>query len=197
MTDPQTNEPPRRGRPWLVLLPLLAFAAIAAVFGVGLFGDPARVPSALIGKPAPQFSLPALAGASLDGKPVPGLSTDDLKKGEVTLVNVFASWCVPCRDEHPILLALAKEGVRIVGINYKDEPENALRFLGMLGIPYQAIGTDVAGRTTMDWGVYGVPETFVVDGSGKIRYKHIGPITPEAVSAVLRPQIEAARSPLP
>jgi cytochrome c biogenesis protein CcmG/thiol:disulfide interchange protein DsbE len=190
---PQAN---RRRMPLVALLPLVAFAGLAALFGLGLLGDPSKVPSALIGKPVPEFSLPPLEGATRDGRPVPGLATADLKTGEVTLVNVWASWCVPCRDEHPLLLALAQEGVRIVGVNYKDEPENALRFLGALGTPFAAIGSDKAGRATLDWGVYGVPETFVVDGEGRIRYKHIGPLTPSAVESVLRPQMEAARVPL-
>lgn len=187
----------RRRIPLVALLPLVAFAGLAALFGLGLLGDPSKVPSALIGKPVPDFSLPRLDGATRDGRPMPGLATADLKTGEVTLVNVWASWCVPCRDEHPLLLALAQEGVRIVGVNYKDEPENALRFLGALGTPFAAIGSDRAGRATLDWGVYGVPETFVVDGDGRIRYKHIGPLTPSAVEFVLRPQMEAARVPLP
>jgi cytochrome c biogenesis protein CcmG/thiol:disulfide interchange protein DsbE len=187
----------RRRIPLVALLPLVAFAGLAALFGLGLLGDPSKVPSALIGKPVPEFSLPPLDGATRDGRPVPGLATADLKTGELTLVNIWASWCVPCRDEHPLLLALAQEGVRIVGVNYKDEPENALRFLGALGTPFAAIGSDRAGRATLDWGVYGVPETFVVDGDGRIRYKHIGPLTPSAVESVLRPQMEAARVPLP
>jgi cytochrome c biogenesis protein CcmG/thiol:disulfide interchange protein DsbE len=197
MTGGTSAGAPRRRLPVLALLPLIAFAGLATLFGLGLLGDPSKVPSALIGKQVPEFSLPPLEGATRDGKPVPGLSAADLRTGSVTLVNVWASWCVPCRDEHPLLLALAQEGVRIVGINYKDEPENALRFLGALGTPFAAIGSDRAGRSTVDWGVYGVPETFVVDGEGRIRYKHIGPLTPSAVETVLRPQMEAARAPVP
>jgi cytochrome c biogenesis protein CcmG/thiol:disulfide interchange protein DsbE len=197
VTGGVSESPPRRRLPTLALLPLIAFGGLAVLFLVGLFGDPSKVPSALIGKEVPRFSLPPLEGATRDGKPVPGLSDADLRSGGVTLVNVWGSWCVPCRDEHPLLLALAQEGVRIVGINYKDEPENALRFLGALGTPFAAIGSDRAGRATLDWGVYGVPETFVVDNEGRIRYKHIGPLTPSAVETVLRPQMEAARAPLP
>jgi len=197
VTGDVSESPPRRRLPTLALLPLIAFGGLAVLFLVGLFGDPSKVPSALIGKEVPRFSLPPLEGATRDGKPVPGLSDADLRSGGVTLVNVWGSWCVPCRDEHPLLLALAQEGVRIVGINYKDEPENALRFLGALGTPFAAIGSDRAGRATLDWGVYGVPETFVVDNEGRIRYKHIGPLTPSAIETVLRPQMEAARAPLP
>lgn len=198
MSDAGTSGATQRRRlPLLALLPLLGFVGLAAVFALGLLGDPSKVPSVLIGRPVPTFTLPPLEGANRDGQAVPGLSSDDLKKGQVTLVNVWASWCVPCRDEHPLLMALAKEGVRIVGINYKDDPENALRFLGMLGTPFAAIGSDRAGRTTLDWGVYGVPETFVIDGEGRIRYKHIGPLTPEAVETVLRRQMQDAQQPLP
>jgi cytochrome c biogenesis protein CcmG/thiol:disulfide interchange protein DsbE len=110
----------------------------------------------------------------------------------VTVVNVFASWCVPCRDEHPQLLALSRSGVRLVGINYKDDPENARRFLGSLGNPYSAVGSDASGRTAVEWGVYGVPESFVVDSEGIIRFKQIGPISPEQLASVVLPQIEAA-----
>jgi cytochrome c biogenesis protein CcmG/thiol:disulfide interchange protein DsbE len=123
---------------------------------------------------------------------VPGLALADLKGRGVTVVNVFASWCVPCRDEHPQLLALSRSGVRLVGINYKDDPENARRFLGSLGNPYSAVGSDASGRTAVEWGVYGVPESFVVDSEGIIRFKQIGPISPEQLASVVLPQIEAA-----
>lgn len=181
--------PQRRGFRPLLLIPLAIFAVLAAIFLIRLetSGDLEAIPSALVGKPAPGFDLPALDGVS-----VPGLKRADLD-GPVTLVNVFASWCGPCRDEHPVLLGLAKDSrVRLVGINYKDIPENARRFLGELGNPYAAIGVDEKGRTGIDWGVYGVPETFVVDRKGIIRYKFIGPLSPEAYERVLKPEIEKA-----
>jgi cytochrome c biogenesis protein CcmG/thiol:disulfide interchange protein DsbE len=180
-------------RVWRIL-PVALFAAIAALFLIGLYGrPPSTIPSALIGKPAPAFALPAIEELQAsDGKPVPGLALADLKGRGVTVVNVFASWCVPCRDEHPQLLALSRSGVRLVGINYKDDPENARRFLGSLGNPYSAVGSDASGRTAVEWGVYGVPESFVVDSEGIIRFKQIGPISPEQLASVVLPQIEAA-----
>jgi cytochrome c biogenesis protein CcmG/thiol:disulfide interchange protein DsbE len=180
-------------RVWRIL-PVALFSAIAALFLIGLYGrPPSTIPSALIGKPAPAFALPAIAELQAsDGKPVPGLALADLKGRGVTVVNVFASWCVPCRDEHPQLLALSRSGVRLVGINYKDDPENARRFLGSLGNPYSAVGSDASGRTAVEWGVYGVPESFVVDSEGIIRFKQIGPISPEQLASVVLPQIEAA-----
>jgi len=180
-------------RVWRIL-PVALFSALAALFLIGLYGrPPSTIPSALIGKPAPAFALPAIAELQAsDGKTVPGLALADLKGRGVTVVNVFASWCVPCRDEHPQLLALSRSGVRLVGINYKDDPENARRFLGSLGNPYSAVGSDASGRTAVEWGVYGVPESFVVDGEGIIRFKQIGPISPEQLASVVLPQIEAA-----
>ncbi|MBA1158881.1 DsbE family thiol:disulfide interchange protein [Microvirga mediterraneensis] len=190
MTDPRGlgNESPQalaassgkpRGR-LLLLLPILIFSVLALVFLLRLAsGDPSKLPSALIGRPVPEFSLAPLSGLVVEGTPVPGLSTADLK-GQVTVVNVWASWCVPCRQEHPVLMELAKEsGLRVVGINYKDNSDNARRFLGMLGNPYAAVGVDQDGRTAINWGVYGVPETFVVDPDGVVRYRHVGPILPE------------------
>ena len=192
MTDPaKPPPPPRRGR-LLYLFPLAIFVALAAVFLIRLetAGNPEAIPSALVGKAAPDFELPPLAAADR-----PGFASADLK-GPVTLVNVFASWCGPCRVEHPQLLELARDSrIRLVGINYKDVPENAAGFLAELGNPYAAIGADRTGRTAIDWGVYGVPETFVVDGEGIIRYKHIGPIDPAALENEIRPAIEAALKP--
>jgi cytochrome c biogenesis protein CcmG/thiol:disulfide interchange protein DsbE len=172
---------PRRPR-LLFLLPALIFAGLALLFVVRLFsGDPSRIPSALIGRPAPAFALAPLAGLHAGGRPVPGLSQADLQ-GRTTIVNVWASWCAPCRQEHPVLMDLARDpGVRVVGINYKDNPENARRFLGALGNPFAAVGVDPNGRTAIDWGVYGVPETFIVGPDGTIRYKHVGPLTPETL----------------
>ncbi|NIX75482.1 DsbE family thiol:disulfide interchange protein [Microvirga terricola] len=168
----------------LFLLPVAVFVGLAALFVFRLGGgDPSRIPSALIGKPAPAFALPALEGLTADGKPVPGFSNEDLK-GRVTVVNVWASWCAPCRQEHPLLVELAKDpSVRLVGINQKDNPDNARRFLGALGNPFAAVGTDSNGRVSIDWGVYGVPETFIVGPDGVIRHKHIGPLTPETLPA--------------
>ncbi|MBC8129540.1 MAG: DsbE family thiol:disulfide interchange protein, partial [Rhizobiaceae bacterium] len=155
--------------------------------------DPQAIPSALIGAKAPATNLPPLAGATLsDGSAVPGL---DLSAGDgrPVLVNVFASWCGPCREEHPILMDLAEDDrFRLVAINYKDAPSNALRFLQGLGNPYAAIGTDENGRAGIDWGVYGVPETFLVGPKGKIVWKQTGPLTPEDVTTGLYPALEEA-----
>jgi cytochrome c biogenesis protein CcmG, thiol:disulfide interchange protein DsbE len=177
----------------IVFIPLAAFLALAALFVLRLgAGDPSRIPSALIGHPAPATSLPPLAGLERDGKAVPGLDSTDFK-GEVTVLNVWASWCVPCRDEAPLLLKLAADRrVRIVGINYKDQPDNARRFLGRYGNPFIANGTDDNGRAAIEWGVYGVPETFIVGRDGRIAYKLIGPITPDNLDASLKPAIEKA-----
>ncbi|KRE13839.1 thiol:disulfide interchange protein [Bosea sp. Root483D1] len=183
--------PPRRS-PWLFAIPLLIFAALAAVFAKGLFsGDASKVPSALIGKPAPAITLTPLEGLQRDGQPVPTFSITDLAKGKATIVNVFASWCAPCRVEHPFLVAMAdsaavKQGkVALVGFNYKDETENARRFLGALGNPYSAVGVDRAGRAAIDWGVYGVPETFLIGPDGRILEKHVGPLDGQAASRIL------------
>jgi cytochrome c biogenesis protein CcmG/thiol:disulfide interchange protein DsbE len=186
--------PEKRRRSGLFLaLPLIVFAVLAVLLLARLFGgDPSRIPSALIGKPVPDFTLPAVAGLVRDGAPVPGLSAADLK-GRVSVVNVWASWCGPCRYEHPLLMELAKNpAIRLVGLNYKDDPENARRFLGGLGNPYAAVGADTAGRTAIDWGVYGVPETFVVAPDGTIALKHVGPLTEEAIGTVLEPAITKA-----
>ena len=178
----------------LYLVPLFVFAALALLFLVRLYaGDPSQVPSALIGRPVPAFTLEPLPSLSHAGQQVPGLSDADLK-GRVTVVNVWASWCVPCRQEHPALVELAKNPtVRVVGINYKDNPENARRFLGSLGNPFAAIGIDPTGRAAIDWGVYGVPETFVVGPDGTIRHKHIGPLLPAQVPGFMEKVRTAAK----
>lgn len=189
-----TDDSTRRGRRnFLVLLPLIVFAGLAALFFVRLgAGDASRIPSALIGKPAPPTNLPPLPGLERDGKPVPGV-TNATFDGHVTLVNVWASWCVPCADEVPFLAQLAKDKrIQLVGFNYKDAADNARRFLGRYGNPYAAAGQDVSGRTGIDWGVYGVPETFVVGKDGRIAYKLVGPITGENLQTVLEPQIAKA-----
>jgi cytochrome c biogenesis protein CcmG, thiol:disulfide interchange protein DsbE len=177
----------------LVLLPLTLFAGLAALFLIRLFaGDPSLLPSPLIGHPAPQTALPPVEGLARDGAPLPGLDPAQFK-GAVTVVNVWASWCVPCRDEAPLLMELSKDQrFRLVGINYKDEAANARRFVGRFGNPFAAAGADANGRAGIEWGVYGVPETFVIGRDGKIAYKLVGPITADNLDTVLKPQIEKA-----
>jgi cytochrome c biogenesis protein CcmG, thiol:disulfide interchange protein DsbE len=177
----------------LLLLPLVLFLALAGLFFFRLgTDDPSKIPSALIGQPAPQTDLPPLEGLARDGEPVPGLSTDGFK-GTVTLVNVWASWCVPCHDEIPFLAQLSKDSrIRLVGINYKDQADNARRFLNRYGNPFAATGTDDRGRTAIDWGVYGVPETFLIGRDGRIAYKLIGPISADNLARVLGPEIDKA-----
>lgn len=171
-----------------VFIPLAIFLALAAVFFTRIGGDHSVVPSALINKPAPMLALPALEGANVSALDPASY------KGNVTIVNVWASWCAPCRAEHPFLVRLAKDKrVRVAGINYKDQPANALKFLSSLGNPFAAIGVDTAGRAAIEWGVYGVPETFLVGRDGLIKYKQIGPITAENYSRLLA-EIEKALS---
>jgi cytochrome c biogenesis protein CcmG/thiol:disulfide interchange protein DsbE len=182
-----------RRRGLLMLLPLVLFLGLAALFLVGLGeGDPSKLPSALIGKPVPPTELPPIPGLTRDSKPVPGI-TNATFKGTVTLVNVWASWCVPCHDEVPFLDALGKDKrVRLVGINYKDAPDNARRFLNRYGNPFDASGRDANGRASIDWGVYGVPETYVVTRDARIAYKLVGPITAANLKGTLMPAIEKA-----
>jgi cytochrome c biogenesis protein CcmG, thiol:disulfide interchange protein DsbE len=169
-------------RRWFYALPVVIFALLAAGFYFGLGRDQETLPSALINDPAPQFDLPPLPGVAA------GFSTADLK-GHVSLVNAFASWCVPCRIEQPVLNALAAtKRVPIYGIDYKDTDEQATAWLKELGNPYTRIGAD-SGRVGIDWGVYGVPETFVVDRTGRIRYKHVGPLTPDDLRHKILPLI--------
>lgn len=178
----------------LVLAPLIVFLLLAGLFLIRLFSgvDPSRIPSALIGHPAPQTALPPLAGLERDGGPVPGIDPARFK-GTVTVLNVWASWCVPCHDEAPLLLQLADDKrLRVIGIDYKDEPDNARRFLGHYGNPFAAAGADVNGRAAIEWGVYGVPETFVIGRDGRIAFKLVGPITGDNFDTVLRPEIEKA-----
>ncbi|ACL55226.1 DsbE family thiol:disulfide interchange protein [Methylobacterium nodulans] len=192
-TEESEGASPRRGL--LFLLPLLVFAALAGLFLGRLLTtgyDPSAVPSALIGKPVPAFSLPALTGLTADGQPVPGLSSDDLK-GKVTVLNVWASWCTPCQAEHPMLMRLSQDGVNLVGIDYKDAPENGRRFLGRHGNPFRAVGMDESGRTGIDFGVYGVPETFVIGPDGRIRDKLVGILTPENYAGFLEKVRAAAK----
>ena len=181
-------EPAAPRRLWPFLVPIAIFAGIGVLLYLGLFRDPTLVPSPLVGKPVPEFALGPVQGRTL------GLSSEDLRE-EVTLVNVFASWCVACRDEHPLFLALEREGVvPIHGLNYKDAPPDAAAWLDALGDPYTRIGADLDGRVGLDWGVYGVPETFVVDGNGRIAYKHIGPVTPRVLDEIILPLVRGLRA---
>jgi cytochrome c biogenesis protein CcmG/thiol:disulfide interchange protein DsbE len=173
------------------LVPVIAFIGLVAAFALGLQHDPRLVPSPLIGKPVPAFDLPPVKGHSL------GLSSKDLR-GQVTLVNVFASWCVACREEHALLVRLGRQRiVPIEGLDYKDKPEDAVRWLQTMGDPYARTGVDADGRVAIDWGVYGVPETFLVDRSGRIAYKQVGPITPEILDRTILPMIERLRGGAP
>ncbi len=177
------TERPRRSR-LLYLIPVAVFLTVAAALGWGLSRDASVLPSALIGKPAPDFSLPPIPG-----RDERGFSRADLG-GRPMLVNVWASWCVPCRAEHPVLTRLAEEeGVIVNGLNYKDKPEDAMAFLTGLGDPFTYIGQDLDGRVAIEWGVYGVPETFVVDAQGIIRYKFVGPMTWQDVERKILPLI--------
>jgi cytochrome c biogenesis protein CcmG/thiol:disulfide interchange protein DsbE len=173
---------------WRYLLPGAVFALLVAVFAVGLFRDPGYVPSPLIGKPAPEFSLPRL------DDPQKKLQRPDLI-GKVSLVNVWATWCTGCRQEHETLLALARDGsVPIFGINWKDDPVLARQWLQQLGDPYAAVGVDEEGGTAIDWGVYGAPETFLIAADGTVLYKHIAPMTLAVWRDEFMPRIAAARS---
>ena len=187
--DADKLRPARSAGRWIVFLPLAIFLALAGVFLVMLLAgrDTSTIPSALIGQSAPKTDLPPL-----DPGLYAGLGTENLA-GNVTLVNIWASWCAPCRQEHPLLMELAGDKRFVIaGFNYKDESGNARKFLSELGNPYRIVGTDPSGRTAIDWGVYGVPETFLVDREGVIRLKHVGPLTPDAVRTVLMPAIEKA-----
>ena len=197
-TDAGNKDQPKSGggtgRYLLALIPLIVFACIALAVGKVMYDqevhgtDISAIPSALIGTKAPKLALPPLEGSNL-----PAL-TDEAIKGKLTLVNVFASWCVPCRDEHPVLKELAKDGrLNIVAINYKDTSENALRFLGELGNPYNAIGIDPNGTAAIDWGVYGIPESYLVAPDGTILYKQVGPFTPTSLKEGLYPAITKAQ----
>jgi cytochrome c biogenesis protein CcmG, thiol:disulfide interchange protein DsbE len=184
---------PSRRRSFLMVLPLIVFMGLAVLFWFRLGdGDPSKIPSALIGRPAPQTILPPLDGLASDGKAVPGIDPAAFK-GKVSIVNVWASWCVPCHDEAPLLTALAKDTrLQIIGINYKDSADNARRFLGRYGNPFTAVGVDGNGRGSIEWGVYGVPETFVVGRDGTIVYKLVGPVTAENLDGALNPEIAKA-----
>lgn len=181
-------------RRFLAFLPLLLFAGLATLFFIQLSrgGGSSDVPSALIGQPAPQIKLAALNGLAENGVSLPGLDPEQLK-GQVSIVNIWASWCGPCRQEHPVLMELSQdESFQIIGINYKDQPTNALRFLGSLGNPYDRVGVDTDGRTSIEWGVYGVPETFIVGRDGMIAHKKVGPLSPADLTGEFKSALEAA-----
>jgi len=182
--NPGGSPTPTAPRRAVYVVPVLIFVAIAIFLGIGLTLDPRKIPSPLIGKSVPQFDLPPVQGRTL------GLASANLR-GEVSLVNVFASWCVACREEHPLMMKIARERiVPLHGLNYKDRPQDAERWLNELGDPYTRTGADIDGRVGIDWGVYGVPETFVIDREGRIAYKHIGPVTPAALKDTILPLIE-------
>lgn len=191
MTAP--TEQKTSARRTILLVPLVAFLALAGLFLFRLgAGDPNRIPSALIGREVPKTELPPIEGLLRDGKALPGLSPT-VFQGKVTLLNVWASWCVPCHDEAPLLDQLSRDKrFQIVGINYKDQPDNARRFIGRYGNPFVAVGSDPNGRAAIDWGVYGVPETFVIGKDGRIAYKLVGPITELNLAGTLMPVIEKA-----
>jgi cytochrome c biogenesis protein CcmG/thiol:disulfide interchange protein DsbE len=185
-TDEYSTAPMRR-RNVLAFLPLAVAAVLGVVLAWGLTRDPSNLPSTLISKPVPDFALPPVKGRTL------GLSSTDLK-GEVSLVNVFASWCVACRAEHPLFMKLAAQGtVPLHGLNYKDQPDDAAKWLDSLGDPYTRTGADISGRVAIDWGVYGVPETFVIGADGRVAYKHIGPVSEEALTGTILPLVEELR----
>ena len=168
----------------LYLLPLLAFLGMSVYFVLGLDKDPSELPSALLDKPVPEFDLPPLL------EDIPGMAAADFG-GEVVMVNVFASWCVPCRAEHPLIARLADEGiVPVFGLNWKNEKADAKAWLQELGNPYTRIGWDLSGRVGIDWGVYGVPETYIIDKQGRIRYKHVGPIFRQVLNETIIPTIQ-------
>jgi cytochrome c biogenesis protein CcmG, thiol:disulfide interchange protein DsbE len=196
-SEPAVSGAPPQRKSWqrvvLMALPLVGFLALAVLFWFRLGdGDPSKIPSALIGRAAPQTALPPLEGLVNNAGPVPGLDPS-MFKGKVSIVNVWASWCVPCHDEAPLLTALGQDKrLQLVGINYKDAPDNARRFLGRYGNPFGIVGVDGNGRAAIEWGVYGVPETFIVGRDGTIVYKLVGPVNPDNIDSVLKPEIEKA-----
>lgn len=186
LQEPQEDSAPA-GKYLRFAVPLLIFSVIGTALGVGLTLDPKNIPSALIGKPVPVFDLPPVLGRTQ------GLQSSDLQ-GDIALLNVFASWCTACRAEHPLFMRLAREQtVPIHGLNYKDQPQDAAAWLEQLGDPYTRTGADINGRVGIEFGVYGVPETFVIGRDGRIAYKHIGPVTPDALTNTILPLVERLR----
>ena len=190
------EEGKKKGPGILILMPLVIFLSLAGLFlwQMASGNDPNQIPSVLINKPAPEFDLPALNAdygfKGDNGEPLPGFKTADFK-GKISVVNVWASWCPTCRDEHPILLDMTKDKrFELVGLAYKDDPANSARFLKNHGNPFDAVGMDISGRVGIDWGVYGAPETFIVDSTGTIRYKHIGALTPRSMMETFMPKLE-------
>jgi cytochrome c biogenesis protein CcmG, thiol:disulfide interchange protein DsbE len=193
MSEPAAELAPRKKSNWAVFIPVAAFLVLAALFAMMLLQqgrDTSAVPSVFIGKAAPETPLPAIPGLmDANGAPVPGFDPAAFP-GKPLLVNVWASWCAPCRQEHPLLMALAEnEGVTIAGFNYKDKTANALGFLDELGNPFAIAGSDLSGRAGIEWGVYGVPETFVVGADGTVLYKHVGPLTPDSIESQILPRL--------
>jgi cytochrome c biogenesis protein CcmG/thiol:disulfide interchange protein DsbE len=190
--SPEEAPHARRPKPTLALPLFLVALLLILLFFALRSGDPQRLPSALIGKPVPEFDLPAIPRVLNDYGPVPGLSSAALKMGHVSLLNIWASWCAPCVAEHPMLIELGKQGIPLYSINYKDTPEAARRFLAQHGNPFRAIGADEKGFTGIDFGVYGVPETFVIDGAGKVVYRFPGPLTAQIIAEKIMPALQKA-----
>ncbi|MGB5275745.1 MAG: DsbE family thiol:disulfide interchange protein [Gammaproteobacteria bacterium] len=190
--ETKTRSPLRR------FMPLIIFAMLVAVLAIGLTLNPSLVPSPLVGKPAPAFELPLLNSAGMPKGPVelntPGKLTQSDLKGDITLLNVFASWCFACRQEHQAITQLSNSGIRVIGFNYKDKPEDAMAWLRRFGNPYQIVAQDLDGRVGIDWGVYGAPETFVIDHNGIVRDKRIGPVDAEYIQEKLMPLLKQIRS---
>jgi cytochrome c biogenesis protein CcmG/thiol:disulfide interchange protein DsbE len=176
-----------------LLLPLILAGLMLALLFVALrSGDHQALPSALIGKPVPEFALAPIPNAQGENGPIPGLSSAAFKTGKVSILNVWATWCAPCVAEYPLLIELSQQGIPIYGIYYKDKPEAARRFLATHGNPFRAIGADESGFTAIDFGVYGVPETFVIDGDGKIAFRYPGPLSPDVINGKIMPAIKKA-----
>jgi cytochrome c biogenesis protein CcmG, thiol:disulfide interchange protein DsbE len=176
-----------------LLLPLILAGLMLALLFVALrTGDHQALPSALIGKPVPEFALAPIPNAQGENGPIPGLSSAAFKTGKVSILNVWATWCAPCVAEYPLLIELSQQGIPIYGIYYKDKPEAARRFLATHGNPFRAIGADESGFTAIDFGVYGVPETFVIDGDGKIAFRYPGPLSPDVINGKIMPAIKKA-----
>ncbi|MBS0194313.1 MAG: DsbE family thiol:disulfide interchange protein [Proteobacteria bacterium] len=177
------------------LLPLLIFLALAGLLGVGIVlsrnPDRQALPSTLIGKPAPGFALPLLDPTAAASSPARIVHSRELA-GKPYVLNVWGSWCVNCREEHPVVSALSQRGVKVVGYNYHDDPDDARRWLAQFGNPYSLIVADVEGRTALDWGIYGAPETYLVDAHGIVRWKHVGELTPQLVDGELLPLLRAS-----